>query len=127
MNNEAYRCLDEKEIIKKHHYCWNDNYKLDLLGENYSNLGLQVGDKYIFEKVNLKDFCVLNDEEIVTKQHWSSCKEYGYIILCRVYDYEINKTARYFREDRSKIFECYNLYSKNGILGKFNFLKEIEL
>jgi hypothetical protein len=128
MNKEAYRKLDHEEIVTKHHY-WPLDYELVLLPSNDPYIGKKAGDLYIYEKVSLDDFRLLNDDEIITREHFFVFRYIeGYLIMCRLYN-SVGRKADDVRKEDSSLPE-FNLYAKKETqinFGKFDFLKDIEL
>jgi hypothetical protein len=128
MNKEAYRKLDHEEIVTKHHY-WPLDYELVLLPSNDPYIGKKAGCLYIYEKVSLDDFRLLNDDEIITREHFFAFRYIeGYLIMCRFYNSVGRKSDDVRKEDIS--LPEFNLYAKKETQFNFetlNILKDIEL
>jgi hypothetical protein len=134
MNNKVYRKLDDEEIVTKHHYCFDYNGKLVLLPSNHPCIGKKVERRYIYEKISLEDFRILNDNEIITREHFQVQRDsYGYLMIYRYYYCYLGRKAGDVRKENS-CNSGYNIYSKNIYAKKtqFNFetlniLKDIQL
>jgi hypothetical protein len=129
MNKEVYRYLDDEEIVTKDHYRWN-NDKLVLLPSNDSFIGKKVCFQHFYEKVSLKDFRPLNNNEIVNDEHFYFFRDSdGYLMMYRCYFRYQGRKAEDVRKANSS-FPEFNLYAKKETQFNFetlNILKDIEL
>ena len=130
MNDEAYRELDKEEIITEDHYCRDrKNDKFVLLPSNHSSIGKKAGYLYIYEKVSLDDFRLLNDDEIITREHFQVWRDYcGHLLMYRCLK-SVGSKAGNARKKYNPLPE-FNLYSKKETQFNFetlNILKDIEL
>jgi hypothetical protein len=128
MNNEVYRRLDKEEIITKDHYYRRNNNKFVLLPPNDPCIGKKSYGIYIFEKISLEDFRILNDDEIVNEEHFQVLRDsFGYLRMFRCLMF-VGRKAIDVRKANDYLPE-YNICAKKT---QFNFetlniLKDIEL
>jgi hypothetical protein len=130
MNNEAYRYLDKEEIITEDHYYQDwQNKKIVLIPSNDPYIGKEVSFKWIFEKVYLEDFRLLNDNEIVNKEHFLVWRDdCDHLVMCRCCDI-VGHKAIDVRKANNSLPE-FNLYAKQKTQFNFetlNILKDIKL
>jgi hypothetical protein len=113
MNNEAYRQLDKEEIATKDHYEWFFG-KFVLLTSNHPFLGKKADGIYIFEKVSLEDFRILDDNEIVNKEHFFVYRNgFGYLRIYRCHLLDYGNKASDVREKFIDFTE-FNIYAKKA-------------
>jgi hypothetical protein len=129
MKNEAYRYLDYEEIVTKHHYCFDDNDEFVLLPSNHPCIGEKANKRLIYEKISLEDFRILNDNEIITREHFQVQRDsYGNLRMYRCCN-SVGLKSDDVRKEYSSLLK-FNLYAREENkfnFGKFDFLKDIEL
>jgi hypothetical protein len=104
----AYRLLNSWEIVKESHY---DNEFFPLNPESP-----YIGKKpetYIHEKVNLEDYRLLDDSEILTEEHFGVCRDdIGNLIMTKFSKFEKMTNAGSLRRELSDPYNEYKIYSK---------------